>query len=70
MLNIFLGRVSLPEYKLTQPAKMEQIIVKEEVCIPGESYRKLQLTQDSDHSDQALRRRCYSAKCQVRPGSL
>ncbi|CAG8092188.1 unnamed protein product [Penicillium salamii] len=30
MLNIFLGRVSLPEYKLTQPAKMEQIIVKED----------------------------------------
>lgn len=33
MLNIFLGRVSLPEYKLTQPAKMEQIIVKEDVRI-------------------------------------
>lgn len=31
MLNIFLGRNPLPEYKLTQPAQMEQIIVKEDV---------------------------------------
>ncbi|KAJ5551433.1 tRNA synthetase B5-domain [Penicillium sp. DV-2018c] len=30
MLNIFLGRKPSPEYKLTQPAKMEQIIVKED----------------------------------------
>lgn len=31
MLNIFLGRNPLPEYKLTQPVQMEQIIVKEDV---------------------------------------
>lgn len=33
MLNIFLGRASLPDYKLAQPAsgKLETIVVKEEV---------------------------------------
>lgn len=31
MLNIFLGRNPLPEYKLTEPAQMERIIVKEDV---------------------------------------
>ncbi|QQK41197.1 Phenylalanyl-tRNA synthetase, beta subunit [Penicillium digitatum] len=30
MLNIFLGRNPLPEYKLTQPTQMERIIVKED----------------------------------------
>lgn len=31
MLNIFLGRKPLPNYRLTQPAQMEKIIVKENV---------------------------------------
>ncbi|KAJ5219092.1 Phenylalanine--tRNA ligase beta subunit [Penicillium cinerascens] len=30
MLNIFLGRKPLPEYKLTQPAQLQEIIVKED----------------------------------------
>lgn len=34
MLNIFLGRQSLPEYKLTEPANgLQEIIVKEDVGI-------------------------------------
>jgi phenylalanyl-tRNA synthetase beta chain len=38
MLNIFLGRVSLPDYKLAQPASgaLETIVVKEDVrATPG-----------------------------------
>ena len=31
MLNIFLGRKPLPEYKLSQPAELQEIIVKEDV---------------------------------------
>lgn len=34
MLNIFLGRKPLPEYKLTQPAQLQEIIVKEDVGAP------------------------------------
>lgn len=34
MLNIFLGRQSLPEYKLTEPANgLQEIIVKEDVGV-------------------------------------
>ena len=46
MLNIFLGRVSLPEYKLTKPAKMEQIIVKEDVRSHTRAPWQRQLTSD------------------------
>lgn len=37
MLNIFLQRKALPEYKLAKPAngQLEQIIVKESVREPG-----------------------------------
>ena len=40
MLNIFLGRVSLPDYKLSEPAngELETIVVKEDVsAAPGVS---------------------------------
>lgn len=35
MLNIFLGRKPLPEYKLSQPAELQEIIVKEDVGVLG-----------------------------------
>jgi phenylalanyl-tRNA synthetase beta chain len=39
MLNIFLGRKPLPEYKLTKPAQLQEIIVKEDVGFLKDSMR-------------------------------
>lgn len=40
MLNVFLGRKALPDYKLVPPAngQLEQIIVKEDVGRHRETY--------------------------------
>lgn len=44
MLNIFLGRKPLPEYKLSQPAELQEIIVKEDVGVLNQDFRKDNIT--------------------------
>jgi hypothetical protein len=67
MLNIFLGRISLPEYKLSQPAKMEQIIVKEDVRIPCESHgNDLLIMHRPQKSDLTFRVLFYEMSSSIR----
>jgi hypothetical protein len=70
MLNIFLGRKPLPEYKLTKPAQLQEIIVKEDVGFLKDSIEAHVPNEPLDHQDQTLRVRCHSPRCQVRQGSL
>ncbi|PKY04254.1 phenylalanyl-tRNA synthetase beta chain [Aspergillus campestris IBT 28561] len=59
MLNIFLGRKPLPNYRLTQPAQMEKIIVKENTMkirplVSGAVLRNITFTQAGYESFIAL----------------
>jgi hypothetical protein len=66
MLNIFLGRKPLPEYKLTKPAQLQEIIVKEDVGSPELYVEALLLNKLLDHQDPTLRVRRHSPWGQVR----
>ena len=73
MLNIFLGRKPLPDYKLVQPSngQLQEIIVKEDVRIPGD-YVPIFIVLNCrlDYQDQTVCLGCDPTKYQIRPGSL
>jgi hypothetical protein len=72
MLNIFLGRKPLPNYRLVEPAggELQKIIVKEDVSDSRQDFQKLDVhlltSYESDDENQATRVWRNSPKCHLR----